>query len=322
MLMKAIQVTAFGEPDVLRLADIDIPIPAMDEILIKVAAIGVNPVDTYIRAGTYPVLPELPYTPGKDVAGMVAACGSSDIAFSAGDRVYTSGTVSGGYAEYVTAKVSQVFRLPEQANFLAGACLGVPATTAWRALFIRGRAKVGERLFIHGASSSVGMFAAQLAKAAGLDIYGTAGTDNGIQQLTGQGLRGIWNHRRDTYLDEIKQDLGMVRFDLILEMLANVNLMNDLQLLAPRGRVVVIGSRGTIEFDPRATMGQELDIRGLALQNSTPEEMFQAQAGIFAALQAGTLKPVVARVLPLSDAATAHQLVLENGKCGKILLEP
>jgi len=320
--MKAIEVMTFGGPEVLVPVDRSLPVPAPDEILIKVAAIGVNPVDTYIRAGTYPVLPDLPYTPGKDVAGTVVACGSPNIPFAKGDRVYTCGTVSGGYAEYVTAKTIQVFRLPEQTGFAEGACLGVPATTAWRALFIRGEAKSAEKLFIHGASGSVGLFAAQLAKAAGLEVYGTAGTEAGIKQLSKLGLQGVWNHHQENYLEAIDQDLGTTRFHLILEMLANVNLMNDLQLLAPRGRVVIIGSRGTTTFDPRATMGKELDIRGLALQNSTNEEMFQAHAAIFAALQADALKPVIAQVLPLAEAPAAHRLVQENGKCGKILLAP
>jgi NADPH2:quinone reductase len=320
--MKAIQVVHFGEADVLQLTDLAQPQPADDEILIKVEAIGVNPVDTYIRAGTYPALPDLPYTPGKDVAGTVVACGSPKTPFVPGHRVYTCGTASGGYAEYTTAKVSQVFRLPEGTSFQEGAALGVPATTAWRALFIRGRAKAGERLLIHGASGSVGMFAAQLARAAGLQICGTAGTPAGIEQLERLGLQQIWNHRQENYLQKIRREHGNQGFNLILEMLANVNLMHDLELLAPRGRVVVIGNRGTIQFDPRATMGKELDIRGLALQNSSGEEMRQAQAGLFAALETGVLNPVIAKVLPLAKAAEAHRQVLEDGKCGKILLQP
>ncbi|WP_028581264.1 NADPH:quinone reductase [Desulfogranum japonicum] len=320
--MKAIQVSKFGQPEVLQYTDIDRPTPAIDEVLIKVKAIGVNPVDTYIRSGKYPVLPSLPYIPGSDVAGIIEQCGSQEPSFTCGTRVYTCGTISGGYAQRVTAKTSQVFHLPDGISFQEGASLGVPATTAWRALFIRGCAQAGEKVFIHGASSSVGMCAVQMARAAGLKVYGTAGTKAGIDRLKSLGISGVWNHREQEYLSTLQKELQNNRFNLILEMLANVNLSRDMELLAPRGRVVVIGSRGTITFDPRSTMGPELDIRGLSLFNSTGEELKQAQAGIQAALTTGTLKPVIARVFSLEDACKAHQQVMANGKCGKILLTP
>ena len=237
--MKAILVSRFGSPDVLEYTDIEPPTPAADEVRIRVEATGVNPVDTYIRSGNYPALPDLPYIPGSDIAGTVESCGSQVLSFHPGDRVYTCGTVSGGYAQMATAKAAGVFPLPLQISFQEGACLGVPATTAWRALFIRGRGKIGETVFIHGASSSVGMCALQLARAAGLQVYGTAGTAVGMVKLKELGIAAVWNHREEEYIDAIQEDLKGARFNLILEMLAHVNLSNDMDLLARHGRVVI-----------------------------------------------------------------------------------
>lgn len=319
--MKAIRVHHFGDPEVMVYEDVVCPEPVNSQIRIKVEAIGVNPVDTYIRAGTYPALPALPYTPGKDVAGVIDAVGDSVEGFGVGDRVYTSGTLTGAYAEYAVCSASQVFRLPDGVSFELGAAVGVPGATAWRGLFIRGKGLPGEKVLIHGASGSVGSAAVQLAGGAGLKVYGTASTVEGLAALEKYGVDGLYNHNDPEY---VKQMLGdnPDGFDLILEMLANKNLETDLALLSRSGRVVIIGSRGRIEIDPRATMGKELDIRGLALFNCTAEEMKMTQAALYAALDKGYYTPAVSRELPLENAAQAHMAVMESGNCGKILLRP
>ncbi len=319
--MKAVYVKQFGEPEVMQLAEVDKPSPKEDEILVKVEAAGVNPVDTYIRSGVYAKLPDLPYIPGSDVAGTVVATGKSVSTFQVGDRVYSSGTVSGGYAEYAVCVESQVFPLPDNVDFAVGAAVGVPGATAYRGLFIRGAAKPAEKLLVHGASGSVGYAAVQLAKAAGLQVYGTASTVEGLKHLEQTGVSGAYNHADASYVEKMKEE-HPAGFDLILEMLANKNLENDLELLAVGGRVVVIGNRGRIEIDPRLTMGKEADIRGLILFNSRAEERGQTHAALFAAMESGVYSPIISKEMTLQDASLAHKLVLENGNCGKIILRP
>lgn len=319
--MKAIRVEKFGGPEVLVYSDVEKPTPQESELLIKVEAVGVNPVDTYVRAGVYPVLPSLPYTPGKDVAGTIAEIGKNVKGWRVGDRVYSSGTLSGGYAEFAICASHQVFSLPDKTSFNEGAAVGVPGATAWRGLFIRGEGQPGEKVLIHGASGSVGFAAVQLAKAAGLDVYGTASTEEGLLVLKQHGVKGFYNHKESSYIEQVKEDVPG-GFNLILEMLANVNLEIDLELLAPKGRVVIIGSRGKIEIDPRATMGKETEIRGLALFNCSSDEMKKTQAALFAALEGGVFKPKISQEVALLRASESHELVMNAGNCGKILLKP
>jgi NADPH2:quinone reductase len=214
-----------------------------------------------------------------------------------------------------------VFRLPENITFAQGAAIGVPAATAWRALFIRGGGKAGERLLIHGASGSVGQAAVQLAKDAGMIVYGTAGSDQGCTMVQRLGAEAM-NHNQPGYADRLFEETSGSGFNLILEMLADKNLEKDLHLLAPRGRVVVIGSRGRIEIDPRLTMGKETEIRGLAVFSATPEETKQTHSALALAMESGILVPTVSREMALVDAPLAHQLVMNNGNCGKIVLLP
>ena len=320
--MKAIQVDAFGDPEVLQLVELDIPQPDSEDVLIKVEAIGVNPVDTYIRAGNYPLLPALPYTPGKDVCGVVVNVGDGVKKWKEGDRVYSSGTVSGGYAEYALCRQSQIFTLPENMDSFQGAAIGVPGAAAWRALFTRGRGKKGDILFIHGASGSVGMIAVQLAVAAGLKVYGTAGTDQGLQKIRQAGAVQAYNHNLPGYLEKVSAAFGSKGCDIILEMLANVNLAHDLSLLGTGGRVVIVGSHGEITIDPRATMAKETEILGMSLFNSSAEQMKEAQVGLYRHMSDGKLKPEIAIRMTLQDAPEAHRRVMQSGNCGKIILVP
>lgn len=317
--MKKIEVRHFGEPEVLELVECEVYIPSAQEILVKIEAVGVNPVETYVRAGTYPTLPSLPYTPGGNAAGTVAACGKDVTAWKIGNRVYTSGTRTGAYAEFCLCDADQLFSLPDVASFAQGAGLGVPAATAWRALFFRGGAKHGEKLLVHGGSGSVGQAAIQFAKSHGLTVYATAGNEEGCALIEQYGAHAF-NHRTPDYIGKIARISGGV--DLILEMLANVNLEADLTLLNPSGRVVVIGSRGRIEIDPRATMGKETDIRGFALFNASLEELVATHRGIHNALVDGSYVPRISVELKLADAAEAHRLVMKDGNHGKIVLRP
>ncbi len=319
--MKIIEVQEFGDPGVMSLVEKPIPTPGPGEVLVLVMAIGVNPVETYIRAGTYPLLPSLPYTPGGNIAGIVHGCGPGVEEWNVGDRVYSSSTISGAYREFSLCAVGQLFYLPEKLSFSQGAAIGVPAATAWRALFLRGGAGTGESLLIHGASGAVGQAAVQLAKGLGMIVAGTAGSAKGCELVRAIGADIVCNHNDEGYEEKLAEEVGG-GFDLILEMLANVNLENDLELLAPRGRVVIIGSRGRIEIDPRLTMGKETDIRGFSLFSATGEEIKQIHAGLREAIEDGTLVPEISCEMALKEAPRAHELVIKDGNCGKIVLLP
>jgi len=318
--MKAILVKEFGDPEVMQLTEKTIPDPGPSQIVVKVEAIGVNPVDTYIRSGLYPLLPELPYTPGLDAAGIVSAVGEGVSHWKAGDRVYVSHSKYGTYAQYTLCEENRVYRLPEESSYAQGAAMGVPGAAAWRALFQRGKAQPGERVLVHGASGAVGLSAVQLAVATNMEVYGTASNKSARQKVLESGAIQVFNHRDKNYLSTLQSVTENKGFDLILEMAAHVNLEKDLELLSNRGRVIIIGNRGRIEIDPRMTMGKETDIRGLSLFNANEEEMKEIHSALVDALASKKLNPIISLELPIEEAAEAHRLVLESGKYGKIVL--
>ncbi|MBI3875997.1 MAG: NADPH:quinone reductase [Verrucomicrobia bacterium] len=319
--MKAIRVHQFGGPEVLRLEEIPTPQPGAGQLLLRVHAAGVNPVDTYFRSGTNPAI-KPPYTPGLDAAGTVETVGEGVSTFRAGDRAYAGGAITGTYAEFAVCDAARVYRLPDNVTFAQGAGLHVPYATAHRALFHRAQARAGETVLIHGASGGVGLAAVQFARAVGLNVIGTAGTDEGRRLVLEQGAHHVLNHRVEGYLDNVLKLTGGRGVDVILEMLSNVNLGKDLPVLAPNGRVIVIGSRGKVEILPRDLMSRDADVRGMTLFNCTTAELAGIHAAIFAGLGNGTLRPIVGKQLPLADAAKAHVAVLEPGAYGKIVLVP
>lgn len=318
--MKAIVVTEFGGPEVLKAEELPDLKPGAGEVLVRVRAAGVNPVETYIRSGKYAVLPTLPYTPGSEGAGEVVALGEGVAAGSVEKRVFLTGSLSGTYAEYAVCKPEHLHPLPAAASFAQGAALGIAYATAWRALFIRGAVREGETVLVHGASGGVGTAAVQLARAAGCRVLGTAGSEEGLKLVTAAGAHGVFHHGDPVYRQAILDVTTERGVDCILEMLANVNLGEDLKLLAPRGRVVVIGSRGTVEINPRDLMMREADIRGLISAQATPEERAATFAALGKELAAGRIAPVIAREFPLAQAADAHRLVMEGNSAGKIVL--
>ena len=320
--MKAVVVREFGAPGVLKIEDVPVPTPGPSQVLVRIKAIGVNPVETYIRTAAYAKKPNLPYTPGTDAAGVVEAVGANVTSVKTGDRVYTHGTVSGSYAEVAICEEPQVHPLPPKITFQQGAALGIPYGTAWRALFLKAQAKRGETVFVHGASGGVGVAAVQLAKAAGLRVIGTAGTDKGMALVREQGAHEVLNHREADYLSRVMSLSEGRGADVVLEMLANVNLDKDFDLLALRGRVVAVGNRGRIEIDPGKLMTKEGALYGMRGFNATPDEHRVTHAALVEGLEAGALNPIVGKELTLAQAPEAHVAVLEPGAYGKIVLIP
>ncbi len=320
--MKAIVVKEFGGPEVLRLAETPQPQPGAGQVLVRVKAGGVNPYDTYIRTGTYAIKPALPYTPGGDAAGIVEAVGAGVNGVRAGERVYTAGMAGGGYGEFAVAEQAQVHPLPENVSFAQGAAVGVPYGTAYHALVQQARVHAGETVLVHGASGGVGIAAVQLARALGLTVLATAGSQAGRELVKREGAARVFDHAQAGYQQQILEATGGRGVDLILEMLANVNLGADLKLLAQEGRVVVIGSRGDVTISPRDLMGRRGKILGFTLWGATDVELREIHAGLVVGLRDGTLRPVVGRELPLAEAAEAHRAVMAGGARGKIVLVP
>jgi NADPH2:quinone reductase len=320
--MKAIVVKEFGPESVLKLEEKPDLVPGPGEVLVKVEAIGVNPVEAYMRSGAYPAKPALPYTPGNDAAGTVLKLGEGVTRFKAGDRVYSFGSRSGAYASQMLALESRLQKLPAKASFAQGAALGVPYGTAHRSLFFRAQARPGETVLVQGASGGVGTAAVQLARAAGMRVFGSAGTEAGRQAALAGGAHLAFDHKAPDFWDQVLAATQGKGVDVIIEVLANVNLARDLKALARFGRVVIIGSRGTVEIDPRETMGRDASILGMTLANATEHDLQGIHAAIHEGLENGTLRPVIATELPLAEAAEAQRQVMSNGKVGKIVLVP
>ncbi|MEI6712920.1 MAG: NADPH:quinone reductase [Verrucomicrobiota bacterium] len=318
--MNAIVVDQFGPPEVLQMREVPDLVPAHDQVLVKLHMSGVNPVDTYIRSGVYGRLPEVPYTPGFDGSGVIAACGSSVRGLTRGLRVYVSGSITGTYAEACLCLPTQIHTLPRQAAFEFGACMGIPYATASYALFHRAKVRRGQTILIHGATGGVGIAALQLAKRAGIKVLATYGSEAGKQLLIQLGADGVFNHNEAGYEAHILETTEGQGVPVILEMLANVNLGRDLPLLAFGGVVCVIGSRGNVQIQPRDLMSRDAEIRGVMLVNASQGVLAQIHGDFFSGLADGSIKPVIRKTFSLERASEAHEMQMLRGACGKILI--
>ena len=339
--MRAVRVHSFGDPDVLQVEEVaDLRPPRPGEVLVRLHAAGVNPVDAYMRSGQYAALPPLPYTPGSDGAGVVEAVGEDGAGHAGaatgegapagaagarpavGDRVYTSGSITGTYAEMALCRAEQVHALPLAIGFAAGAALGVPYATAYRALFQRGQASAGDLVLVHGASGGVGVATVQFAVGAGLTVHGTAGSEDGRRLVAAQGAAEVVDHNEADSASELLALTGGRGYDVIVEMAAHASLGIDLGLLARGGRVVVVGSRGPVEIAPRELMSRDADVRGMLLFVAPPAALAEAYAAVGEGLAAGRLHPLVGRELPLTQAAAAHREIMTGPALGKLVLVP
>ncbi|QIE55091.1 NADPH:quinone reductase [Pikeienuella piscinae] len=327
--MKAISVHEFGGPEKLRMETHPDPAPAPGEVVVAIRAAGVNPADVYMRRGGYRLTPALPYIPGGDAAGEIVAVGGDARRLKVGQRVFIASTLgvaidphagfTGCYAERVARPEEQVLALPDGVSFAQAAALGLPYTTAHFCLFARGGAQAGETVFIHGASGSVGTAAVQLAKRAGLRVIGSAGSAEGLELIRREGVDHPVDHSRPGYLDEVRR---LPAPQLILEMLADRNLAADIDVIAPGGRIVIVGCRGETTINPRSLMAKDADIRGVMIWNAAADQIRSVLQDVLAGVAEGALRPVVGREMPLSEAARAQEAVIADGNNGKIVLIP
>ena len=318
--MKAIQINQFGGPDVLTYVDIPEPTIQVDEVKVKLSFAGINPFETYIRDGGYAFYtPELPYTMGFDGAGIIEEIGAHVENLNVGDRVFVASTLAekttGTYAEKIVCTADSIRKLPETISLKAGAALGVPAMTAYQALFLRGNLSEKDTVLIHGASGGVGTLAVQMAKNCGAYVIGTAGTNEGMELAKKCGADLVLNHHEPDYLKAIQ---GV---DLIIEMLANHNLVKDLEILNTYGRIVVIGNRGSLEFNPRLIMAKNADILGMAIWHLKPDQVKEILDNIVIMLENNALNPQIGSIYPLSEASQAQFDIINKKAHGKILLK-
>lgn len=314
--MKAIQLSKFGEPEVLAYTDISEPVPSADEICVRLYSAGINPSEIYIRTGTYSLYtPDLPYTPGFDGAGVIDAVGENVQRLKKGDRVFIAALMAkkntGTYAEKVVCDADVAHLLPDSFSFQEGAALGIPALTAYRALFHRSKIKAGETVLVHGASGGVGLLTVQMAAGIGATVIGTASTEEGKALVKSSGASFVLNHLEKESLDDVFSLTNGNGPDVIIEFLANANLEVDMKVIAPFGRIVVVGSRGTIEINPRIAMMKDSEMLGMTLWNTPEKEYNESLHGVTAFLQTGVLQPQIGKEFPLQNVKQAHQDIMK-----------
>ncbi|PIE04833.1 MAG: quinone oxidoreductase [Spirochaetales bacterium] len=317
--MRKIVVQQYGPPEVMQIRHQNVCRPGPGQILIRLKAAGVNPVDTYMRTGSQGYSPSLPFTPGNCGAGIIKETGEGVIGWEAGMKVYTHGTLDGSYGEYCLCAPHQVHPLPKELNWYQGACLGVPYFTAARAVFTVGRIRKRESVLVHGASGAVGLACLQLCAGTNLRVYGTSGSEKGEIQITAAGARHFSHNDKNRFAAIRQANSGGV--DLIVEMLANVNLNDDLGLLSPGGRVVIVGSRGKVEISPRDLMISESAIRGVRITNASLREIRGYELLIARKAKEGKVRPPLARVFSLSNAPDAHRSLMGERHSGNIVLD-
>jgi NADPH2:quinone reductase len=319
--MKAIRVQAFGDEKVLLYEDYVMPPLGPNDVLIDVKAVGVNPVETYIRSGVYPRKPNLPYTPGSDAAGVVIQVGSKVSKVAIGDRVYTTASLTGSYAEQMISLADDVHLLSSNLSFEQGAAIGIPYYTAYQALMHKAQPNAKDIILVHGASGGVGLACLQIAKSKGFKVIATAGSKEGRELLEKEGADLVLDHHDDSRFEKMIKWTEGKGVQIILEMLSNANLAKDLEILDLYGRVVVVGCRDSVEINPRLMMGKDTSILGMTIFNATVKEKEMMIQDLSEGFEEGKLTPRIGKKLKLSEAAKAHLDILTDKALGKMVLE-
>lgn len=323
--MRVIHIEKPGGPEVLRPAERARPEPKPHEILVKVAAAGVNRPDVLQRMGLYAVPPDASDLPGLEIAGEVAVCGSAVTRWKAGDKVCAL-THGGGYAEYCVTPEVQALPVPKGLSMIEAASLPETFFTVWSNVYDRGRLAPGESLLVHGGTSGIGVTAIQMAKALGNRVFATAGSDEKCAACVTLGAEQAYNYKTQDFVEGVRAATGGKGVDVILDMAAGDFVPRELKALADEGRLVFIAFlRGPkTELDVNELMRRRLTLTGstlrprpVAFKGAVAERLRER---VWPLIEAGKIKPVIFKTFALADAAAAHQLMESSTHIGKIVL--
>lgn len=323
--MTAIEISEPGSPEVLKPAQRAVPAPAAGEVLIEVAAAGVNRPDCLQRRGLYPPPPGASDLPGLEVSGRVVASGEGVTGFSVGDRVCAL-LAGGGYAEFCAAPAVQCLPAPAKLDLIQSAALPETCFTVWTNVFDRAALKPGECILVHGGASGIGTTAIQMAKAAGCRVFATVGNDKKRELAERLGAERAVNYRQEEFCDVIKSATDGYGVDVILDIVGGSHLDDNTRLLATGGRLTIIGVLGgaKAELNLGRVLTKRLTITGSTLRNRSPEFKGRiAQAlfeNVWPQIENGAIEPVIQATFPLVEAARAHALLEANQAMGKIVL--
>jgi NADPH2:quinone reductase len=325
--MKAIVITQPGAPEVLQIQERPMPIYNAGEVLVKVAAAGINRPDVSQRKGNYPPPPGAsPDIPGLEIAGTIVQTGANVTRWKVGDKICALVT-GGGYAEYCAAPEGQCLPVPENLSFVEATSLPETFFTVWSNVFDRGHLKPGETLLVHGGSSGIGVAAIQMANALGATVYITAGSDEKCRFCDELGAAKAINYKTENFAGVIKEITNGKGVDVILDMVGGDYVQNNLHSLAMEGRLVMINMMmgKDVQVDLSQVMSKRLTITGSTLRNrDTAFKSVIAQnleKNIWPLLASGKIKAVVNKVFPAEKAADAHRLMESSEHIGKIVLE-
>jgi len=325
--MKAVEISQFGPPEVLKVVERPDPSPAAGEILIDVAAAGINRPDVIQRLGKYPPPPGASDIPGLEVAGLVAALGEGVQGWSIGDPICAL-VAGGGYAERAAVPQEQCLPIPKGLTAIQAA--GIPETffTVWTNVFQRGKLKAGETILIHGGTSGIGTTAIQLAKAFGARVFATAGSDEKCEAVRKLGAEEAFNYRTVDWVAEGKRVTDGRGVNVVLDIVGGDYIARNLDLLSLEGRLLQISflKSPRAELDFSVMMRKRLWITGSTLRPRTPEEKGviarDLLAQVWPLLEKGTVAPVIHKVFPFAEAAAAHRLMEESTHIGKLIIRP
>jgi NADPH2:quinone reductase len=324
-MMKAIEITAPGGPDVLRLHELAIPEPGQGQILVKIAAAGVNRPDVLQRQGAYPPPAGAPATPGLEISGEVAALGASVKRYRPGDKVCAL-LPGGGYAEYAIVAEDNALPVPAGLSMIEAAAIPETYFTVWTNVFDRGGLKAGETFLVHGGSSGIGTTAIMLAKAFGARVIVTAGSEEKCAACSALGADLAINYRQEDFAEAAKTFTNGAGINLILDMVGGDYVGRNLKAAAMHGRIVQVAfQKGSkVEVDLLPLMLKRLTFTGSTLRPRTVSEKAEIaralEAKVWPLLMEGQCKPVIFKAFPLAEAAQAHALMESSAHVGKIVL--
>ena len=323
--MTAIEIPEPGGPDALVPTTRPVPEPGAGEVLIKVAAAGVNRPDVMQRQGGYPPPPGASDIPGLEIAGAVAALGPGVTGLKIGDQVLALVT-GGGYAEYCAAPTAQCLPVPKGLDLKEAAAIPETFFTVWTNVFDRGGLQAGESLLVHGGSSGIGTTAIQLAHAFGARVFTTAGSAEKCKACESLGAERAINYREEDFVEVVKEATGNAGVNVVLDMVGGDYIQRNIKALAPDGRLCYIaflgGSKAEVDFLPM--MLKRITISGSTLRARSVE--FKAEIAqnlkknVWPLIEAGTVKPILHETFPLAEAAAAHRLMESSAHIGKIVL--